>query len=156
MKAVILASMLALTALACTIPTRSADAGIVVCPGAPLWCYPSAFGGPLCQQLFCPDTPEYDPHRIYGSWVVRPEGQPFSNPTGTIWCDVWGDSIVVRTSMAFTATGNFNGQTGQYRWAYYNGTDGVTTFWMDQNFTLHLKAVSLTGSGPYYWMASRQ
>ena len=74
MKAVILASMLALTALACTVPTRSANAG--ACPGNPMWC-DFTRGPPRFAICMSADTPQNDPFLIAGSWVVRREGQPF-------------------------------------------------------------------------------
>ena len=155
MKAVILGSVLALTALACTMPTHSAHAARV-CPGSPFWCYPDGMGSAICNQYFCPDTPEYDPHGIYGSWVLRPEGQPFSNPAGSIWFDVWGNMFIVRSNQGWSASGNFDGRSGRYNWSYINGYGGVTTFWIDQNRTMHLQAVSLAGGGPWNWMASRR
>jgi hypothetical protein len=55
MKAVIVASMLVLTALACTIPTRSSNAA--GCPGNPVHCLPCIPPCiPLCVPWVCPDT----------------------------------------------------------------------------------------------------
>jgi hypothetical protein len=156
MKAVILASMMALTALAGTVPTRSANAA--GCPGNPVHCtFSMGPIGPtsLCLPYICPDPPENDPFKIAGSWVVRREGQPFSNPDSTMAIDVWGEQILVRGA-GWNGQGTFNGWSGQYAWSFANGYTGVTTF--SKNFgddTLHLQARGWNGLA-WDWMASRQ
>jgi hypothetical protein len=154
MKSVILASTLVLPALACcTIP---ASAG--ACPGNPVWCTFSR--GPIgptsfCRPYVCPDTPQDDPHRISGSWVVRREGQPFSNPDSTMIIDVWGQKIVVRGA-GWSGRGSFDGVSGRYDWSFPDGRTGVTTFTINyRDSTLHLHARGSDGRA-WDWMASRR
>jgi hypothetical protein len=73
---------------------------------------------------------------IAGTWVVRWEGQPRSEPVTEFTIQVTGNAIEVRGD-SWNGRGTFEVQQGHFTWAYTDGRSGKTTFWLDGKGALH-------------------
>lgn len=89
-------------------------------------------------SLFPLDTTAGEPigGSLAGTWVVRWEGQPRSDPITHFTIEVTGHVIEVRGD-AWKGHGTFEVQQGHFSWTYSDGRKGHTTLWLDGAGALH-------------------